>query len=152
MKVHYELMKTNYIPKLNEEHSGKQGLRIPFHSFFGLTICYSFIYFSFSFNLLGVTLVNIIMQISGSQFHIASFVYCTVCSPPQVNSSSITIYSPSYLSPTIPTLLSMSMSILFFSSIPLPTNTPLNSCQPALCLWICLYFACQSTLLIKFHI
>ena len=41
-----------------------------------------------------VTLVNKIIEVSGAQFYGTSPVCCTVCSPPQVRSPSITIYLP----------------------------------------------------------
>ena len=51
--------------------------------------------------LIGVTLVNKIIQVSGAQFYNTSSVHCSVCSPPQVKSPSITIYPP-YPPPPLP--------------------------------------------------
>ena len=51
---------------------------------------------------IGVALINKIMLVSGTHFYNTPSVYCTVCSPPQVKSPSITIYPPftlSYLPP-----------------------------------------------------
>ena len=51
--------------------------------------------FAFQNNVLefiGVTLVSKIIQVSGVRFYHTSSVYCTVCSPPQVKSPSITIH------------------------------------------------------------
>ena len=46
--------------------------------------------------------------------------------------------------PTITTLLFVSMSSFLFCSIPPPLTS--QSCQPALYLWVCLYFASYSLL------
>ena len=48
--------------------------------------------FPLSIELIEVTLVNNIVQISGAEFHSTSSVHCIVCSPPQVKSPSIIIY------------------------------------------------------------
>ena len=60
-------------------------------------------------------------MVSGVQSHNISTVYCTVCSPAQVKSPSITIYPPlpfsTYPLPPFPLvvtiLLSVSMKIIF---------------------------------------
>ena len=54
-----------------------------------------FILFSIFIDCIGVTLVNEIIQVSGAQFCNTLSVHCVVCSPPQVRSPSVTIYSPS---------------------------------------------------------
>ena len=100
------------------------------------------VFFFFS---IGVTLVNKIVQVSGAQLHNTSPVYCIVCSPPKVKSSSITIYSPLYphlpLPPSFPSgnqhtdvcLYKASLSLipsLFSTSLPtplLPTAVHLSS-------------------------
>ena len=46
----------------------------------------------FSIELIGVTLINNIIQASGVQFYHTSSAYCTVCSPPQVKSPSIAVH------------------------------------------------------------
>ena len=43
---------------------------------------------------IGVTLVNKIIQVAGTQFHNTSSVHCIVCSPPQVKCLAIIIYPP----------------------------------------------------------
>ena len=43
---------------------------------------------------IGVTLVNKIIQVAGTQFHNTSSVQCIMCSPPQVRSASTAIYPP----------------------------------------------------------
>ena len=49
---------------------------------------------------IGVALVSKIIQVSVVQLHNTSSVYCTVQSPPQFTSSSVTIYFPRYSSST----------------------------------------------------
>ena len=53
-----------------------------------------FLIFFLFIKFIGMTLVSKIMQVSGAEFHSTSSIYCIVCSPPQINSPSITIYPP----------------------------------------------------------
>ena len=61
---------------------------------------------------IGVTVANKIKEVSGILFYNTSSVYCTVCSPPQVKSPSITIYSPL---PSSTSTLLLTSSIVFHS-------------------------------------
>ena len=85
----------------------------------------------FLLNLLGVTLVDKITQVSGAQFHNTSSVPRTVCSPPQVTSPSITVYPRMPSSPppalAISTLLSVSSSSSLFLFCPIPPPPPTQS-------------------------
>lgn len=102
--------------------------------------------------LIGVPLVNTILQVSGTQLHNTSLAHCIVCSHPK---------SSFHPSPCIPkTLLYFPppptpgnhhavvcvhelfffLFYSFFSQPPYPTPSP-NNFQPVLYLWFCFYFA-----------
>ena len=71
-----------------------------------------------------MTLANEMIQVSGVQFYNASPVYCTVCSPPQVKSPSITISF-------------YRLSTLFHSPTPSPSSnlhTVVCVCEFSFCL------------------
>ena len=70
------------------------------------------IYIFFLSKLIGVTLVNKIIQVSSVQLYNISPVYCIVCLPLKIKSSSVTTYPPFTLyyltqpsSPLVPTVL-----------------------------------------------
>ena len=68
---------------------------------------------------------------------------------------SITIYPPyTHSHPNQHIMVCVHESFFLFAQslhpqLPLP---PTQTCQPALHLWVCLYFACQFSLFVRFHI
>ena len=110
-------------------------------------------------------LVNKMKLVSGAQFHNMSSVHCIVCSPPQVKSSSITIYTPmpSYTYPSSasgshPTVVWMSFSLCFSFQLNHSTSPPgPRTFQPSIptaisLLSISLSLCCLFLLFIRFHI
>ena len=97
---------------------------------------------------IGVILVNKILQVSDGQFYNTSSVPCILCSPPQVRSLSITVSSPlpiSHLLPPFPPgschsdpqVHEFCLSFFLLCSIPFsPYHGPTpSSCKPVLCIY-----------------
>ena len=107
------------------------------------------IHFFLFIEFIAVKLVNKIIYLSGAQFHNTSSVYCLVCSPPKSSLHPSTFILPEPLPPpsislplAITTLLSASMSFIFFFAQSLHPPVSLPSCNSAPYLWVCHYFAC----------